>query len=260
MRHIATAAQHMPYRMARPHLRATLAPGHRLPHRQLAIETRFHIVRVVLHTRQAAAQQLERLYEISVARGVVIRRTQRLGGVIHRAQAGREPHPQGRVQRGRRVEDGDARHMQRMTKTLLDLLARVSATTLVLKFTTRQRGRYRNLPHLGSFKLRHGAAAIGLHARAELIDLIVLGDVVLQTQLRHLARVGDRAAAEGDNQVRTDRARLFRNLQYRLARRVRGHTVIHPRTAALQRITHFFNFVRGAIHGAADDHVHALSF
>ena len=95
-------------------------------------------------------------------------------------------------------------------------------------------------------------------ALRELVEAFDGGDVVGEAELDGLGAVGDRAAAQGDDQVGLGLARLRRGGDDRRARRVRRHLVEGADALVAERAADLFDLVGLAVERAAHHQEHAL--
>ena len=71
--------------------------------------------------------------------------------------------------------------------------------------------------------------------------------VIGEAQLHRLGAVGDRAAADGDDQIGLRFPRHGGRLDHRLPRGVRRHVVEQPGKPVAERAAHLFDLVGGAV-------------
>ncbi len=142
--------------------------------------------------------------------------------MVERTNAGRQEQPRRRARRHHRVEHDHARHQQPLQIDLLELGARVGGAGRRIEVAAAQCRRHRDLRHLRAVVLREHALALGRDAHHETVEILQRADVVLERQPDHLAGIGDRAAAEGRDQVGFRAACLGRRFEHVVERRVRG--------------------------------------
>ncbi len=114
----------------------------------------------------------------------------------------------------------------------------------MVEFAARQGRRYRDLPDLGpaeNRRLDHAGDRVCLEA--ERLELVELGDIVLEAQLQVLARVRDRAAAHRHDQVGISGARHRRGSQHGVARDMGRDVVVDGGEIRAQRIAQLVDLV-----------------
>ena len=256
VRHVARPAEHVADRVAGAHRHTGDDRNHRLPRADLAFQPRIEIAGVGLDAGQAGRQQPQRAVGDAVAIVVRLERGERLGRVIDGADAGRQPQPFRRVDGDRGIEhDGDRnRHALLIALLLLDRL--VGRPRQRVELAARQRRRHADHPHVRRIEHRRDHRAVGLDAGAEGVEALDCRDIVLEEDRDDLARVGDRAAADRDDQVGTRRARRIGRRQHVAARRVRLDAVVSRGMTVAERRLDPPDLVGLAIerHAGQDEH------
>ena len=173
--------------------------------------------------------------------------------MVDGANAGREKQPFRRVQAEPGIEDHRARHRQWMAQRLLDLGLLVGDAGGRGKLAAGNRRRHADLAHGGGLELRRSAAA-----GADAIDVVGVTDVVGEAKLDSLGAIGDRAAADGHDQVGIGGAGLFGRGNHCRARRMRRHRVKSADAARPQLAADLLDLVGLAVQRPADHQERAL--
>ncbi|GCC46027.1 hypothetical protein chiPu_0030302, partial [Chiloscyllium punctatum] len=239
--------------MARAHRNAGGERAGREPGADLAIHPRRDVLRVGLHPRQAGRQHLKSLQRLRIAVRMRLARADALDAMVDRADAGRQKQPVRRVHRQVRIEDRGARHHQRMAQHLLLPLDLVGDARDRRELAAGDRGRHADLAHGRRIHLGRDATT-----GANRIDAVGCGDIVGEAELHRLGAIGDRAAADGDDQIGLRIARLFRRRDDRGARRMRRHLVEGPDAAGPERRADFLDLVGVAVQRARHHQERAL--
>ena len=95
--------------------------------------------------------------------------------------------------------------------------------------------------------------------RTQRIERLRCPDIVGEAELHRLGAIGDRAAADRDNQVGARLACALGCSDHRVTRRVRRHPVEYAGAAIAESAADFLHLVGLATQGAADHQEHALS-
>jgi hypothetical protein len=127
--------------------------------------------------------------------------------VIDGPDAGRQKQPFRRVGARHRIEDDRARDHLGMTEALLDMPRGVGAAGAGRKFARRQGCRDRDHTYPGRLNRRALGAAVRGDLGAVSIELLRCRDAIAEAQADHLRRIGDRATAQGDDQIGASLAR-----------------------------------------------------
>ena len=196
MRHAEFGAEHIADAVARAHRHAGgERPGGK-PGADLAIHPRVEIASVGLHARQPLRQHRKPLQRLRVAVRVGLARADALDAMVDGADAGRQKQPFRRVHGKRRIEDHRARNGQAMRQHLLHFRRLVGDAGDRGKLAAGDRGRHADLPHRRRVHRRRDATA-----GADPFDAVDVADIVGEAKLHRLGAVGDRAAADGHDQV-----------------------------------------------------------
>ena len=123
-----------------------------------------------------------------------------------------------------------------MAEALLDVLPGVGAAGASRELAGGQGGRDRDHPHSGRLDRGTRARAVGRDAGAEIVELFGCRDAVAEAEADHLRRVGDRAAAQGDDQIGAGLVRHIGRGDDIGARRVRGDLGADPGKTISQRL------------------------
>ena len=123
-----------------------------------------------------------------------------------------------------------------MAEALLEVARRVGAAGAGGELARRQSRRDRDHAHAGRLDRRALRRAVGSDPGAEGVELLRLGDAVAEAEADHLGRVGDRAAAQGDDQVGAGLARRVRRRDDIGARRMRANLGADPGKAVAQHL------------------------
>ncbi len=257
MGHAAGAPQHVPDGVAGPHGHPRGPPLQGQPRAQLALLAPLQVVRVPVTAEQAHPQEAQGLQRPGVAVRIGEVGAQGLGGMVHRAHAGGQPDPLRGVHGERRIEDHHPRHVQRVVEALLGLPPGVRAAGVGVELAAGERGGHRHHAHLRTLVLRAVGRAVGIGDHAEGLQAVHIPHLVPQAELHQLARVGERAAPDGDDEVRIRRARLRGGVEHRLPRGVGRHAVVLPREPLAQRRANGGDGVRLPIERAAHHQEHA---
>ena len=138
----------------------------------------------------------------------------------------------------RGIEDHGMRHGEAVPHRLLEFGRHVGDAGARRKFAAGDRGRHADLAHAGRVHRRRRALD-----RADRIHALDGADVVGEAKLHRLGAVGDRAAADGHDQVGIGIARLLGCRDHGLARRVLRHRVEDRGAAAAQRALDLLDLV-----------------
>lgn len=247
MRHVERRAQDIADTVARPHRNAGRERTHRQPCADLRIHPRVEIPWVGLHPRQGVGEHGEALHRLCIRVRMGLTRADRLDTVVEGADAGREEQPFRRVHRDGGIEDGRARHRERMPQHLLHMSAEVGHARNRRELAAGNRGRHADLTHGWRGHLRRNAL---MHADA--LDAVDVVDAVGETELHGLGAVSDRAPANGDDQVGARLSRRMSGCDHRLARRVCGHGIEQPGAARAERLHDFCDLVGLTVQRARD--------
>ena len=247
MRRVEHRAQHIADAVARPHRHARRERGHRQPRTHLAVEPGLDVRRVRLHPREALRQQREAPERLRVPVSVRLAGTDSFDAMVHGAHTGREEQPFRRMHRRRRVEDHGARNGVRMVEQLLQLHALVRDARNGAELAGRERGRD------GDLRDRRPGRRV-----AQRVHLLRRADVVGEAHAHRLRAVGQRAAAEGDDQVGIGRAGGLGRVDHIAAGRVRPHAVELPGDLVAERAAELFDLSGLAVERAAHHEEDAL--
>ena len=88
--------------------------------------------------------------------------------------------------------------------------------------------------------------------RPDAVDVLDGADIIGEAKLHGLGAVGDRAAADGDDEVGAGGARLLGGGDHGLARGVRRHRIEGRDAARPERVPDFLDLVGVAVERAAD--------
>ena len=174
-------------------------------------------------------------------------RADALDAMIDGADSGREPQPFRRVHAEPGIEDHRARHQQRMAQRFLDLGLLVGDAGRGGELAAGNRRRHADLAHRRRGELRRSAAT-----GPDPVDVVGIADVVGEAKLHRLGAVGDRTAADRDDEIGIRGAGLFAGGDDRGARRMRRHRVEGAGAARAQRAADGFDHVGFAVERAAD--------
>ena len=174
-------------------------------------------------------------------------RADALDAMVDGANAGRQKQPFRRVRSKLWIEDHRARDRQRMTHHLLHFGGLVGDPGAGAEVAAGDRGRRADLAHDGGIHRRRRALD-----GPDLVDAFDGADIVGKAKLDGLGAVGDRAAADGDDQVGVGGAGLLGCGDHRRARRMRRHRVEGGGMARAQSAADFLDFVGLAVEGPAD--------
>src|SRR5262245_1017573 len=178
-------------------------------------------------------------------------RADALDAMVDGAHPGRQPEPFGCVASDGRVEDHGGRDDARMSQEFLHLRAFVGDARDGAEFTAGNGRWYADLTH--SRRVHGGRradGAVGALDRAQRVHCIRGADVVGKAHLHGLGAVRDRAAADGDDEIGSDRTRLFRGPEHRRAGRVRRHAIPDGGAAVAESRLHLGNLVGVAVESA----------
>ena len=118
------------------------------PGADLAIHARVEIGRIGLHPRQRAAPSKARpLHRLRLGIGMRLARSRALDAMVDGADAGRQEQPFRRVHGDGGIEDGRARHHERMPQHLLHLRRGVGDAGDGAELAAGDRGRHADLAH-----------------------------------------------------------------------------------------------------------------
>ncbi len=173
--------------------------------------------------------------------------------MIHRADAGREEQPFRRVHGQPGIENGRARDGEGMPQPLLHMGAFVGDPCDVAELAAGDRGGHADLPHDRRLELRLLAAA-----GADVVDALDRRDIIGKTELHRLGAIGDRAAADGDDEIGLGVAGLVGGGNDGRARRMRGHLVEDAGAARAHRLADFCDLAGLAMQRSAHHQEGAL--
>ena len=130
--------------------------------------------------------------------------------MVDGADAGGQKQPFRRVHGDGGIEDRGARHHEGMAQHLLDLGALVGDAGDGAELAAGNRGRHADLAHRRRVDVRRDALA-----GADPVDVLDAADIVGKADLHRLGAVGDRAAADRDDEVGVGGAGLLRRRRSR---------------------------------------------
>jgi hypothetical protein len=217
------------------------------PGADLAIHPGIEIAGIGLHPRQALRQHRQSLDGLGVGVRMRLARAQAFDAVIDGADAGRQKQPFRRVYGDGGVEDRRTRHHLGMGQSLLDLGVFVGDPGNGAEFAAGNRGGYADLTHRWWIQLRD-ATLVG----ADPVDILDAPDVIGEADLHRLGAVGDRAAADRDDEVGAGGAGLLGGCDHGGARRMRRHGIERADATRAQRRLDFRDLVGSAVQCAAD--------
>ena len=211
-----------------------------------------------LDARRAVGEQAEPAERLRVGVGVRFPRADALDAMVHRADAGGQEQPLRRVHGDGGIEDDRRRDDARMAEQLLHPGPLVRDAGDGAELAGGQGRRHGDLPHRRRLAGRRADRAVGPLHRAQGIQRLRRADAVRQAELHRLGRVGDRAAADGHDQVGPGRAGHLRRLDDRPAGRMGRHAVEHRRAPGSQRGADPLDLPRFPVQRAAAHQEHAL--
>ncbi len=132
-------------------------------------------------------------------------------------------------------------------KRFLDLGLLVGDTRRGREVAAGNRGRHADLAHRRRGELRRSAAT-----GPDPVDVIGMADIVGEAKLHRLGAVGDRTAADGNNDVGVGGACLVRRGNDGRARRMRRHRIEGAGAARPQHAANVLDFIGFAVQRAAD--------
>ena len=151
---------------------------------------------VGFHPRQRLRQHRQALQRLGVAVRVRLARADALDAMIDGADSGRKPQPFRRVHAEPGIEDHRARHQQRMAQRFLDLGLLVGDASRGGELAAGNRRRHADLAHRRRGELRRSAAT-----GPDPVDVVRIADIVGEAELHRLGAVGDRTAADGNDEI-----------------------------------------------------------
>ena len=247
MRHVEHGAQHIADAVAGAHRNARRQRSHRKPGADLAIHPGIEVARVRLHPRQRLGQHRQSLQRLGVGVGMRLARAQAFDAMVDGADAGRQPQPLRRVQGHGGIEDGGAGHHELVAHRFLDLAANIGDAGDRAEFAAGDGGGHADLAHRRGLQ-RWCCALRG----ADRIDGLDAANIVGETELHRLGAVGDRAAADGDDEIGLRAARLLGGGDDGLARGMRRHRVERCHATRPQTVADLVDLVGASIERAAD--------
>ena len=141
-----------------------------------------------------------------------------------------------------------------MAEALLEVTPGVGAAGPGGELAGRQGGRDRDHAHPRRLDRRSPQSAIGGDRGAEVVELLGGGDAVAEAEPDHLGRVGDRAAAQGDDQIGAGLARHIGCGDDIAARRMRADPGEEPGKAVAERLPQPLDEAALPRQGAARQH------
>ena len=204
MRHAEFGAEHVADAVAGAHRHARSQRPGRKPGPDLAIHPRVEVAGIGLHPRQRLRQHRQPLQRLGVAVRMRLARADALDAMIDGADAGRQPQPFRRVRAEPGIEDHRARHQQRMAQRFLDLGLLVGDAGRGGELAAGNRRRHADLAHGRRGELRRSAAT-----GPDPVDVFGIADIVGEAKLHRLGAVGDRTAADRDDEIGIGGAGLF---------------------------------------------------
>ena len=197
-----------------------------------------------LHPRQRLRQHRQTLQRLGVAVRVRLARADAFDAMVDGADPGREPQPFRGVPAEPGIEDHRARHQQRMAQRFLDPGLLVGDARRGRELAAGNRGRHADLAHRRRCELWRSAAP-----GPDPVDVVGMADIVGEAELHRLGAIGDRTAADRDDQIGIRGAGLFAGGDDGRARRVRRHRVEGAGAARPQQRGGWFRSHR--FHGSA---------
>jgi hypothetical protein len=174
-------------------------------------------------------------------------RAQAFDAVVDGADAGRQKQPFRRVHGDGGIEDRRARHHQRVRQSLFDLGMFIGDPGNGAELAAGNRGGHTDLAHRWWIQLRD-ATLVG----TDPVDILDASDIVGEADLHRLGAVGDRAAADGDDEIGARGAGLLGRRDHGGARRMRRHCIERADATRTQRRLDFRDLVCFAVQRAAD--------
>ena len=258
MRHVERTTQRVTDGMADAHRQAGNDGDHRAPGAFLAHLPGGEVAVVGLDRGEPLRQEPEAVHRQAIPVVVRIEGAEGLKAMVERAHARREPDPFRRVHGDGRIEHDRTRRHRRVEVGLLDVDLLVRRARQRIEFTTRQRRRHDHHRNVGAREGRHRDRPVRIDDHVVRLHRLRRAQAVFQAHGEDLGQVGDRAAAERDQEVRLqwfgDRDRGADVL----ARHVRTDTVEDADEPITERLFDFPHFVGLVPVRVAADQEHAL--